>query len=185
MNLKEYFKLKGEIQVRLKDKDGNPKKLWSENWLGKLIRTKLGIDWQGNFILGHWTETLKIINLVVNAGKAEVAGLINEVTIGGFKWIAIGTGTAAAAVTDTALGAEITTGGGARGAAACTRVTTVVTNDTAQLVVTWNLTATFAVTESGCFDAASAGNMLCRQVFSAQNVVSGDSLEYTWKVSVA
>lgn len=124
-------------------------------------------------------------NLVVSAGKAEVAGLMNGVTTGPFTYIAIGTGVAAAAAADTALGAEITTGGGARASATCTRVTTTVTNDTAQLVLTFNLTATFAVTESGCFDAATAGVLLCRQVFSALNVVSGDSLQITWKIAVS
>jgi hypothetical protein len=63
-------------------------------------------------------------------------------------------------------------------------VTTDVTNDTAQLVYTFTVTGTAAVTESGVFNAASSGVLLARQVFSAINVVNGDSLQITWKFDV-
>ncbi|MGA2443687.1 MAG: hypothetical protein ABSH08_22255, partial [Tepidisphaeraceae bacterium] len=62
-----------------------------------------------------------------------------------------------------------------------TQVNTSVANDTTQLVHTWTFSATFAVTEEGILDAASTGNLLARQVFSAINVVSGDSLTVTHK----
>jgi len=114
-----------------------------------------------------------------------VAGLINEVTSGGFTYLAIGVGVVAADVTDTTLGSEITTGGGERAAATCSRVTTTVTDDTAQMVKEWTFSASFSVTESAPFDAASAGVMLARQVFSAIAVVSGDKLEVTWKIAVS
>jgi hypothetical protein len=54
-----------------------------------------------------------------------------------------------------------------------------------QLIVTFNFTGTFAVTESGVLNAGAAGDLLSRQVFSAINVVNGDSLQVTWKVTVA
>lgn len=122
-------------------------------------------------------------NTIVNAGLAVVSGLVLS-DIGGtaFDYIAIGTGTTGAAATDTALETEITTNGGERTAGTGTQVTTSVTNDTAQLVATFTFTGAFAVTESGVFNAASAGTMLCRQTFSAVNVASGDSLQITWKV---
>jgi len=126
-----------------------------------------------------------IKNLVVNAGKAAAAGLLNGVIANFFEHIAIGTGTVAPAAGDTALGAEITTGGGARAPGTTSRVTTTVTNDTAQIVLTFNFTASFAVTESGVFDSISAGTMLCRQTFAAVNVVNGDSLQVTWKIQVS
>lgn len=145
---------------------------------------------KGRLILKHIRDG-KVIrsevidNLVVNVGKAEVAGLMNEVTSGGFTFLAIGTGATAPAVTETALVAEITTGGGARAAATCSRVTTNVTNDTAQMVKEWTFTGSFSITESGPFDAVTAGVMLARQVFSAYNVVSGDKFEVTWQVAVS
>jgi|GEM_PF-738108 len=85
----------------------------------------------------------------------------------------------------TALESEITTGGGARRTAADvvgTRVTTTVTNDTAQLVTTFTFTAAFNVDESGVFNAAAAGNMLCATAFGDIPVISGDTIQITWQV---
>lgn len=125
-------------------------------------------------------------NLVTNAGKAAVAGLVlTDVSVDDFDYVAIGTGTTAADATDTQLEGEISTAGGARAAGAGTRVTTTVANDTAQLVLTYNFTGSFAVTESGVLNAGAAGDLLCRQTFSAVNVQNGDSLQITWKVAVA
>ncbi|MCK9288670.1 MAG: hypothetical protein M0P29_14025 [Sphaerochaetaceae bacterium] len=123
-------------------------------------------------------------NLVVDAGKAQIAGLINGATSGTFDQLAIGTGTTAPAATDTELETEITDGGGARATATTSRVTTDVSNDTAQWVHQWTFTGTKAVTESGIFDATEAGNMLARQTFSVINVQSGDKLEITWKCDI-
>jgi len=123
--------------------------------------------------------------MVTNAGKAGVASRINGAgSVPAFTYIAIGTGTTAAALTDTTLEAEITDAGGERASATCTRVTTDVTDDTAQDVVTFNFTGTKAVTEAGVLSAASSGVLLCRQVFTAVNVASGDSLQITFKVDV-
>lgn len=134
---------------------------------------------------GKLKERRELHNLVVDAGKAGIASRINGA--GGeaaFTFIAIGTGATAAAAGDTALQTEISTGGGARAAGTASRVTTDVTNDTAQVVLTYNFTSSFAVTESGLLNASSAGVLLARQVFSAINVVNGDSLQITWKIDV-
>ena len=153
------------------------------------IKSKAGI--KGWFTLkhlrnGHVLEERTINNTVVNAGKAQVAGLlITDVGGTAFDYIAIGTGTTGATATDTTLESEISTGGGERAGAVGTRTTTSVTNDTAQLVTTFTFTSSFAVTESGIFNAASAGTMLSRQTFGAINVVSGDSIEVTWKIQVS
>lgn len=122
-------------------------------------------------------------NLITNVGHAGANGrMSNQGSYSPFVNIAIGTGTTAAAATDTALQTEITTGGGARGAATATQVTTTVTNDTTQLVKTFTFTSSFAVTEEGILDnASSGGNLLAHQVFSAVNVVNGDSLQITHK----
>ena len=134
---------------------------------------------------GELVETRRYTNIVTNTGKACTASRINgaggEAT---FTHVAIGTGTTAESATQTALISEITTGGGARAAASVSRVTTSQTNDTAQWIITYNFTATFAVTESGIFNASTAGCMLARKVFSAINVVSGDSIQVTWRVQV-
>jgi hypothetical protein len=96
--------------------------------------------------------------------------------------LAIGIGTQGTPATATALASEITTGGGSRGAATASQVTTTVTNDTTQLVKTWTFTSSFAVTEECIIDnASSGGNMMAYQSFSAVNVVSTDQLTVTHK----
>jgi len=131
--------------------------------------------------IGRWHYN----NIIVNTGKAEVAGLINGVTSGAFTYMAIGITGTGEVNTDTALASEISSGGGSRASATCNRVTTTYTDDTAQWVKTWTFSSGFAVVESGIFDAASTGVMLSRKTFSAVNVVSGDQLQITWKVQVS
>ena len=152
-------------------------------------REKVGL--RGEFLIrqirdGEVIAQRRFANLIVNAGKAEVAALLGAVTGGvAFGYLAVGTGTVAPAATDTALGAEITTGGLARAASANTQVTTTVTNDTLQMVKEWTASASHAVTEAGAFNDASAGDMLCRQTFAAVNLVSADKLEVTYKVQAS
>lgn len=152
----ETIKLRGELQLILKGKDGNLK------------------------------EHRIIKNTITTVGKAEVAGLmLTDIGTGAtsFDYIAIGTGTASA----TALGSEIASGGGERRGGANvtgTRITTTTTNDTAQWVTTFTFTSSFAVTEEGIFNDASAGTMLASQTFAAVNVVSGDTLQITHKIQI-
>lgn len=156
-------------------------------------RGKERVKVSGQFTLRHKKADGTIIqeftkkNLVVDVGLAEVAGLLNGATSGAFDYLAVGTDNTAVVAGDTALGAEITTGGGARAQdSSPTRDNTGgVTNDTAVLDYEWTFSAPFAVVEAGVLDAASAGVLLCRQVFSAINVVSTDKLEITWKVTIS
>lgn len=137
------------------------------------------------FLTGHSTLSMRGANLITNTGMAGVASRINgSGAEASFTYIAIGTGTTSAVVGDTTLGTEITTGGGARASATASRVTTDVTDDTARLVLTYNFTSTFAVTEAGALNAASVGVLLNRQVFTAVNVVNGDSLQVTIDIDV-
>ena len=153
--LKENVKLRDKMVAKVYDKEGNLKD----------IREKE--------------------DLVVDVGKAQVAGLINGIVTTAFTYIAIGTGTTAPTASDTGLGTETT-----RKSASTSRVTTSVSNDTAQLQATFSssdgLSGTSAITESGVFDASSGGNMLCRQTFDALNVDwdSGDTLQITWQIQV-
>lgn len=125
-------------------------------------------------------------NLITSAGKAGVASRINgSGAEAAFVYLAVGTGTTAAAAGDTALQTEITGSGLDRVSATASRVTTSVTNDTAQLATTFTVTGTKAVTEAGILNAASTGTLLSRQVFSAINVVNGDSLALTYKVQAS
>lgn len=128
----------------------------------------------------------EIQNLITSTGKAGAASRINGAGAEpAFTYLAVGIGTNPAAAGDTTLQSEITDSGLERAAATCTRVTTTVTNDTAQLDKTWSVSGTKSVTECGIFNAASVGVLLGRQVFAAVNVVSGDSLQVIYRVSVS
>lgn len=123
-------------------------------------------------------------NQIQDLGLEEAATLfLTDTTAGAtaFDYLATGTGTGQG-VTDTTLAAEIADSGLARAAGTGTLTTTNTTNDTAQLVVTWSVTGTKAVTEAGMLNAASTGVMAAYQNFSALNLVNGDSLQVTWKI---
>ena len=51
-------------------------------------------------------------------------------------------------------------------------------------VGTISYTSTKAITEHGLFNASTAGTLLDRSVFSAVNVVSGDSIQFTYSLTV-
>jgi len=180
------FKLNLNVQYALKDKDGNFKPIFKLNKLGNfLLKKGIITPFTKNFLLGSNVNVMNISNLITNAGAAGVASRINgDGSEAVFTYIAVGTGTTAANVTNTTLETELATSGLSRAAATASRVTTDVTNDTAQLVKSFTVTGTAAVTESGVLNAASSGTLLARQVFSAINVVNGDSLQITWKFDV-
>lgn len=202
------FGLGFNVQYVHRDADGNVKRMFVENRLGtailKAIRLYVTapIDERGQvkpgvlnhlaaygvripFLTGMWSDSRKIHNLTTTAGKAGVASRING--SGGeaaFTYIAVGIGTTAANIADTTLESEIVDSGLERANATASRVTTDTTNDSARLVQTFTVTGTKAVTESGVLNAGAAGVLLARQVFSAVNVISGDSLQVTWTFDV-
>src|SRR5207237_904555 len=115
-----------------------------------------------------------------SAGAAIVTNRIIQAGTAG-KNIGWGLGTSAAATCDTALQTEsapTTSGGRTVGTEA--RVNGTATNGKYQVTGTVNAGSTLAITEAGLFDNVTAGNMLIRGVFSAVNVVSGDSIAFTF-----
>ena len=179
------------VEYVLRDSNGNIKQLFQENRLAKVlikfgILSPMGQQSRLAFLapfLGHMAGSKVIGNLMTTAGLAGAAGrLMGSGSPAAFTYIAVGTGATAANAADTALQTELATSGLSRVAGTPSLVTTTGTNDTAQLTTTFTVSGTAAVTESGVLNAASTGTLLCRQVFSAINVVSGDSLAITWKV---
>ena len=130
---------------------------------------------------------------IANAGRAVISARLYGTASAAYGAIGLGTGTTAFAATDTTLETEKKTDGTgasgvhaiASGSVTASSVTTTVTNDTAQFVGTATFTASLAVTESGLFNADTNGTLLARQTFSAINVVSGDSIQFTWKIKNA
>lgn len=117
---------------------------------------------------------------VVNAGRAI---LTNRIIGSGTepKYVAMGTGTTAVALTDTALGGEVES----RTTGTSSRTTTSTTNDTYQVTGTVTATASRTIGEAGLFDAASGGNLFVRGVLASTiSLASGDSIAFTFTVQV-
>ncbi len=133
-------------------------------WLADMVRTGLILA----AVVFTNAGAAIVTNRMIQAGTAP-------------KNIGWGTGSTAAAVTDTALVTEAapTTSGG-RTVGTESRTTVTNTNDNYQ--VTGNVTAGGGLTiaESALFDAVSAGAMLIRAVFTGVPVVAADSIAFTF-----
>jgi hypothetical protein len=103
-----------------------------------------------------------------------------------FQYLAIGTGTTAEAVTDTALQTEIK-----RKSATITQTTTTITDDTALCEATFSsadgLSGTSNVSEAGIFNLSTGGDLLARKVFTAAPMDwdKGDTLTIRYYVQMA
>ena len=126
---------------------------------------------------GKLKDERKVHNTVVTAGKNYIADALSS-TPGNtvMTHMGVGTGTTAVAAGDTTLEAQ-------------TDRNALTSNTDATNVVTfvgdWAAgDATAALTEAGIFNAASAGTMLARSVFSAINKGALDSLKVTWTLTI-
>ena len=96
-----------------------------------------------------------------------------------FKYHDSGTGTVAEAAADTGLGTPC---GEARDTG------TQIEGATANIyrsVATHTYAATFAITEHGLFNAATAGTLMDRSVFAAINVASGNQIQWTYELTIS
>lgn len=146
MNINENIKLKGELTINVYGSDGKLK------------------------------ESKHVPNLVVTAGKNYIASRMAGTTSAVMSHMAVGTGTTAPAVGDTALGTQI---------ARVSLSGFVASNNTVTATASFPAgTGTGAITEAGIFNASSAGTMLCRTTFPVVNKQAGDSISITWVVTV-
>lgn len=184
--MEETIGLAGEMTFELRSADGKVKQLFNHNAVGKFILRYFGLDFKVPGMFGSYQDQMVVKNLVTTVGKALAAGLLNgSGAPAAATYLALGLGTTAAAAGNTILESEIVDSGLARAAATVSLVTTTTTNDTAQLLKLWTATGTKAVTECGALNASSAGTLLGRQVFSAINVVSTDTLQITYKFAIS
>ena len=119
----------------------------------------------------------EVPNLVVTAGKGYVASRIKDASATAMSHMAIGTGSTAAAASQTALGSESARTG--------LTSTTVSGADIVYVDTFAAGTGTGAITEAGIFNASSSGTMLCRTVFSVVNKGASDAMTITWTVTVS
>lgn len=172
--------VKGWTEITLRDRDGFSKPLFQCNWLWIALNKAFGIDIRIPFLTGFWTYHALKMNTITTRGKRKIAELLGGTDVTPVEYIGIGTGTPGS----TALGAEITNGGGARASANVSNVTTSTTGDTEQFQVTFSFSLAKAVTEEGLFDNPSAGNMLASQSFPVINVQPNDLLTITHKIQI-
>ena len=123
-------------------------------------------------------ETVQEVdNLVVTAGKGYVASRMKDASATAMSHMAIGSGTTAAAASQTALGTQL-----GRVSLTSTSVSGAVVTYVATFAAG---TGTGAVTEAALLNASSSGTMLCRTVFSVVNKGANDSMTITWTVTVS
>jgi len=125
----------------------------------------------GKRVIKHRVVTDAFVAFVVDQLQAETS------TFGDFKYHDTGIGTGAEAAADTALG---TAWGGARDVGTQTEGATA---NIYKSVATTAYNATKAITEHGLFNVSSAGTLMDRTVFAAINVISGDSIEWTYRIT--
>lgn len=122
-------------------------------------------------VLGYRVVTTAFVNFVTDQLQTETS------VFGDFKYHDAGVGTTAEASGDTAIE---TTDGESR----ATGTQTESAANAYRSVGTISYTSTKAVTEHGLFNDVSAGTLMDRTVFSAINVVSGDSIQFTYTLTL-
>lgn len=168
----------GEVTARAWDKSGNPKKLFQPNKNWEYFKKKYNWDIKIPGLTGFYTYDCVFHNTITTKGKELIAQGMLDAAL----YMAIGTGTPSS----TALGSEITTGGGERATATQSLVTTTTTNDTAQWVLTYVLSSPFTVTEEGLFNGEDpmASDMLTSWTMPGLSLVATDSLQLTHRIKV-
>jgi hypothetical protein len=123
-------------------------------------------------VLGYRSVTTAFVNFVTDQLQTETS------VFGDFKYHDGGVGTTAENITDTGIE---TTDGESR----ATGTQTESAANAYRSVGTISYTSTKAVTEHGLFNDVSAGTLMDRTVFTAINVVSGDSVQFTYTLTIS
>jgi len=151
MKLVENLNFAGQLEIVVKDKEGNVK------------------------------ESRTVENLVVNAGLGFIISRMVGTAKAVMSHMAVGSDTTAAAAGDTDLGSIL----GSRKALTSSTITGA-NNEKVTYVATFNAgEGTGAVTEAGIFNASTAGDMLCRTVFSVVNKGADDTMTITWVITLS
>ena len=128
---------------------------------------------------GNIKEDFTVDNLVVDSGLDYIASRMKDATVTAMSHMEVGTDNTAAASGDTTLGSAV-------GSSRTSLTSTTVTDNAVEYICTFGAgTGTGALTEAGIFNASSAGDMLCRTVFSVINKGASDSMTITWTVTIS
>lgn len=141
------------------------------------VRTASG-EWIDYGILSTRVVTTAGVNFIVDAFQ-------NLVELEAMKYHGVGTGTTAEAAGDTALVTESTTVLNPDSTRATGTTIEGASGNIYRTVGTPTFDGAAAITEHGIFNqAATGGTLLDRSVFSAINVVSGDSIQFTFDLTL-
>jgi hypothetical protein len=201
MEIREHIGYTANLSAVLIRKDGTRQELGVISEAGRAFRglvrriSKLFRRmWRAH---GLATATAILLALTAAAGLPQilvVTGLVTTVGvdymatdfasgtasphIGGFNYHDSGTGVTAAATSDTAL--QTPTGNARVAGTQSTPSANIY-----QSVATLAYTASAAITEWGVFSASASGTLWDHRVFSAINVNNGDSIQFTYKLTIA
>lgn len=129
-------------------------------------------------------QTQECENLIVTVGKGYITSRMIGTSATAMGYMEIGTSTTAASAGQTALVSAV--GGSRTALTSSAQATSSTANDSVTYVATFAAgTGTGALTEAGIFNAASAGTLLCRTVFSVVNKGSSDAMTITWTVTLS
>lgn len=137
--------------------------------VGSLVITLTGHD-------GSIKDERQFKNLVVDLGKAYIAGRVGPNATTAMSHMAVGTGVTAPAAANTTLVTEV----GTRSALTVTQTGATITY--AATFAAGN--GTGALTEAGIFNGATGATMLCRTTFAAVNKGASDTISITWTVTI-
>jgi hypothetical protein len=140
---------------------------------GRVYATKIASDGtrEDLGLVSTKVVTTAAVNYIVDALQA------NTTDVSLFRFHGSGTGTTAEAIGQTALVTE--TGSRVSGTQ-----TEGASANIYRTVATIAYGSTLAITEHGIFSASSGGTLLDRSLFAAINVVSGDSIQFTYELTV-
>ena len=113
----------------------------------------------------------------VNFMRDDFNAAAGAADITNFNFHDSGTGAVAEAIGDTTITAA--------GPARVTGTQSAPAAKQYRTVATISYTATLAITEHGVFSASTAGTLWDRSVFTAINVVTGDSIQFTYTLSIS
>jgi hypothetical protein len=170
----EYLKLRGSVDIKVYGPNGELK---DDRYIPNLV-VQTGKNYIAQRMLGTSTATAVSTTNTLTSCMTHMG---------------LGTSTTTAANGDTALATEVTVAGDiaaySRPLLSSTDRTTGVVTYVAIFGVNnpqrTNTSNTTAITEAGIFNAASAGNMLCRTTFNAVNKGNDDTLQITWTITVS
>lgn len=131
---------------------------------------------RGIIVVGDLAELSRKVITTTGVGFLATA-FINTVEPETINFHAMGTNSTAEATSDTALGTEVES-----------RVSGTQSNPSGNVyrtVATITATTTRAIVEHGVLTASTSGTLWDRSVFSTINLVSGDSIQFTYNLTIS